>query len=147
MIVAFAGCGFALMALFARELVQRIVARRRLLGAEGEVVDVVRKLAPRGPGQFRWRPHYMVFPVVTFTPAGGSTVKFQSEAGDGGQASGYRVGQRLAVRYDPDGRIPPMLDTWSGLWLPPAVGMFAGLVFLASSAMAAWAFGGRVIGR
>ena len=89
----------------------------------------------------------MFFPVVVFTPPGGSPVRFRSEVGGGGQALGYRVGQRLAVRYDQDGRIPPMLDTWSGLWLPPAVGEFAGLVFLAGSAMAAWAFGSRVIGR
>jgi hypothetical protein len=85
--------------------------------------------------------------VVAYTPAGGSPVEFQSEVGDGGKASGYRVGQRLAVRYDPDGRVPPLLDTWSGLWLPPVIGMFAGMVFLAGSAMAAWAFGSRMIGR
>src|SRR5262245_6478534 len=100
MIVAFAGCGFALMALFPRELVQRVAARHRLLRTEGEVVDVVQKTAPLSPGEVRWRPDYMFFPVVTFTPAGGSPVRFQSEIGDSGQASGYRIGQRLAVRYD-----------------------------------------------
>ena len=98
MIVAFAGCGFALMALFAREFLRRVAARRRLLRTEGEVVDVVRKAAPRGPGQVRRRPYFMFFPVVTFTPEGGAPVEFRSEVGDGGQASKYRVGQRLAVR-------------------------------------------------
>lgn len=139
MIVAFAVCGFALMALIARELVQRAAARRRLLRTEGAVVDVVRKTAPRSPGQVRWRPYSMFFPIVTFTPEGGMPVEFQSEVGEGGQASRYRPGQRLAVWYDPDGKTPPMLDAWSGPWLPPLVGMFAGLVFLAGSAMVAWA--------
>lgn len=147
MIVAFAGCGLLLLVLFAREFAQRIAARRRMLRAEGEVVAVVRKNAPRSTGEVRWRPDYMFFPVVVFTPPAGAPVKFQSEVGDGGRESGYRVGQRLAVRYDPDGTMPPTLDTWSGQWLPPLIGMFAGFVFLAGSAMAAWAFGSRVLGR
>lgn len=150
MIVVFAGCGLMLIALFTRELVQRFAARRRFLRAEGEVVHIVRKNAPRSSGEVRLRPSYLYFPVVTFTTAGGSPVKFQSEMGDSGRdesESRYRVGQRLAVRYDPEGKIPPTLDTWSGMWGPPVIGIFAGLVFLAGSAMTAWAFGNRMLGR
>lgn len=147
MIVAFAGCGLLLLVLFARELVQRIAARHRMLRTEGEVVEIIQKEAPHSPGEVRWRTVWMFFPVIRFTPEGGEPVTFKSEIGDGGQESKYEVGQTLSVRYDPEGKIPPMLDTWSGMWLPPVIGMFAGLVFLAGSGLVAVVFADKVLGR
>jgi hypothetical protein len=111
------------------------------------VVDVVRKAAPHSPGEVRWRTDWMFFPVVLFTPAGGQPVTFKSEVGDGGQESRYEVGQKLAVRYDPEGIIPPTLDTWSGMWLPPVIGLFAGLVFLAGSGLVAVVYADKVLGK
>jgi hypothetical protein len=147
MVVAFAGGGLLLLAMFARELAQRIAARRRMLRSEGEVVEVVRQAAPPGPEEVRWRTDWVFFPVIRFTPEGGRPVTFKSEVGDGGQESRYEVGQRLGVRYDPAGKIPPMLDAWSGMWLPPLIGMFAGLVFLVGSGLAAVVFADKVLGR
>lgn len=150
MIVAFGGCGLLLLVLFARELIRRLAARGRMLRAEGEVVDIVRKVAPRSPGRVRARTAYLFFPVITFTPDGGGPVTFRSEVGDGGRSedeSRYRVGDKLPVRYDPDGQFPPMLDTWSGVWLPPVMGLFAGLVFLGGAGLVAIVFADKVLGR
>lgn len=52
MILAFAGCGFLLLVRFARELAQWIAACRRMLRAEGEVVEIVQKEAPIMHGEF-----------------------------------------------------------------------------------------------
>jgi hypothetical protein len=147
MIVAFFGSGLLLVVVFLRELCRKLARRHRLRSADGVVTSVVKKAASRGPGRVRWRTYWRFFPVVTFTPPGGFPVTFTSEVGDGGTESRYRPGQRLAVRYDPDGEIPPTLDCWSALWLPPLLGIFSGLVFLFGAALTYWTVGERVLGR
>jgi hypothetical protein len=57
------------------------------------------------------------------------------------------VGQKIAVLYDPDGAIPPMIDSWAGLWGPHLVRTIAGPLFLFAALFLNWAFGERILGR
>jgi hypothetical protein len=86
----------------------------------------------------------MDFPVVKFTTSAGKEITFQLETGDSGDVSRYSVGQRLGVRYDPEGAFRPMMDSWSGVWLPNMMAVFSGLVFLFGSYLIYFAFGDRI---
>jgi hypothetical protein len=56
------------------------------------------------------------------------------------------VGQTIDLRYDPSARVPPTVDSWSGLWLKDLMGIFAGVVFLSGAALCYVAFGDRIFG-
>jgi hypothetical protein len=86
----------------------------------------------------------MHFPVITFEQHG-VTQTFTSEVGDG-ENTRFFIGQKITVRYDPTGAIPPTIDSWSGMWLRPAIGIFSGFVFLGGTAIVYVAFGNRVFG-
>ncbi len=146
MMFVFALCGGGLCVAAVRELVRRILSVGRFERAVGIVVGVERKYSkimlggPRGS-------RVMNFPVITFGRPGGQVVTFRSEVGDGRKVSRYRIGQRLGVRYDPAGEFAPMLDTWSGMWLPSVMYVVAGIVFLFGAALIYVAFGERIFGR
>src|SRR5262249_38058456 len=84
------------------------------------------------------------FPVITFRRRG-ETQTFTSAFGHG-EKTRFVIGQKIGVRYDPTGAIPPTVDSWSGLWLTPVSGIVAGSVFLGGAALVYVTFGRRVFG-
>jgi hypothetical protein len=78
---------------------------------EGVVVDPGREWSADGGMQFRyWSP------VVTFTPPGGSTVRFRSKFGTPVRC---QAGQRVPVCYRAASPNNAVIDTFSQAWLVP----------------------------
>src|SRR5688572_16476215 len=143
MMVGFGVGGVYLLFHFIRELARRLARLPYLERVEGTVTAVKSKVEhfsnQRDSGLVT-----MYFPVITFQRHGKSQT-FTSEFGDSDTAR-FVIGQKIGVRYDPTGAIPPMVDSWSTLWLPPAMGIVAGLAFLGGAALVYVAFGRRVFG-
>jgi hypothetical protein len=144
MIVVLFGGGLLVLWIFVREMLQRWRLRRRLLCAEGKVINVIKKSMPIIGSTTRVHPTWRFFPVITFTPVGGDALTFTSETGDSGRTSRYRIGQTLSVRYDPTGEIPPMMDSWFDMWGPSVFGILAGLAMLFGSILIACTLGAHV---
>ncbi len=72
--------------------------------------------------------------VVRFKTAAGET-ELQSRWGTSGEgfARGYRVGQELAVVYDPANPGEARIDSIGELWAPALVPLVPGLAFLLAS--------------
>lgn len=62
----------------------------------------------------------------------------------GGAVSKYRGGQRIGVVYDIDDRFAPMIDSFSGIWLPAILQAVAGIVLIGAGVMIYFAFGDRI---
>ena len=122
--------------------------RRALVGTVGIVLRVERKVSRTGSsiGDLRGG-NIRHFPVVSFEGPDGRRISFQSSVGDSGRTSRYRTGQPIAVRYDPAGRIEPMVDFWGAIWFEPLMLAFAGAVFIGGAALIWLAFGDRILGR
>lgn len=144
MMVVFPLSGVIFLIVSVRELVSRISRRRYFLRTDGIIVGTKTKTL-RTTRRGRVRPTIMHFPVIRFTTQTGEAVTFTSETGDTGPVSGYAQGQRLAIFYDPNGVLAPMLASWSGVWLPNLMGVLAGIVFLLAGLLIYWAFWERII--
>jgi hypothetical protein len=77
----------------------------------------------------------------------GAETTFISEIGAGARTERYVVGQKIAVLYDPDGEIPPMINSWAGIWLPHLIHTIAGPIFIFAALLIYWAFGDRILGQ
>lgn len=139
MMVVFPLSGIIFLIISVRELVRRIARRRYFLRADGLIVGIKTKTL-RTTRRGRLRPTIMNFPVIRFTTQTGEAVTFTSETGDTGPVSAYAQGQRLAIFYDPNGELTPMLASWSGVWLPNLMGVLAGLIFLLAGLLISWSF-------
>jgi hypothetical protein len=143
MMVVFPFSGVIFLIVSVRELVRRIARRRYFLRTDGIIVGIKTKTL-RTTRRGRLRPTIMHFPVMRFTTQTGEAVTFTSETGDTGPVSGYTHGQHLAIFYDPNGELPPMLASWSGVWLPNLMGVLAGIVFMFAGLLIYWAFWERI---
>jgi hypothetical protein len=142
MMAVFSVAGVCFLFIFIRELVRKLARLPYLERTEGTVTAIKATVS-----NFHSDSHVnttMHFPVITFEHHG-VTQTFTSEVGDG-EKTRFFIGQKIAVRYDPSGDIPPTIDSWSGLWLRPVIGIVSGFVFLAGTAMVYIAFGNRVFG-
>ncbi|MBS1795309.1 MAG: DUF3592 domain-containing protein [Acidobacteria bacterium] len=147
MMFAFALAGSGLIVAAVRELALKLRRRKYFRRTTGSIVRVERERHRRRPGEIRRRvAQYRFFPVVKFRNEAGAEIVFRSETGDGGRVSKYRVGQRLPVVYDPDDRVPPMIDTFAGVWLPVVFLLLAGIVFAGGALTIFFAFGARIFG-
>lgn len=146
MMVAFAAAGIFMLAVSLRELLRKFASHHRFERAEGIVIDIQRKTM-RSTGRNHRKPTIINLPVIQFTTRSGQVVTFTSETGDSGDASRYDVDMLLPIRYDPEGKFKPMLDSWSGIWLPNAMAVLSGFVFLFGALLIAWAFGDRLFGQ
>jgi hypothetical protein len=94
---------------FAMTAVRIYLRRRRFLArampALGKVVDV--KI--RGTGR-----NAMSFPVFAFRTEGGEDQRAESQMGSGFQA--FRIGETVAVRYDPTNPAIADVDTFAVMW-------------------------------
>ncbi|HMP03370.1 MAG TPA: DUF3592 domain-containing protein [Gemmatales bacterium] len=138
--------GLMILGVSLREGVLRLWRRRRLVRAEGVIVYVVKKTFRRMPqSKPHLRPLILNFPLVQFRTREGDEIKFTSETGDTGPQSRYVAGERLAVLYDPEGKLPPTLATVSGQWLPSLIGVLAGCIFLSVTLLIYCSFWERIV--
>ena len=89
--------------------------------ASGTVVDLVQRVFNPGSAG-------VYCPLVQFTTASGQPVRFES--GFGTMPASHRVGQTIAVRYDPDDPQKAEVDSATSRWLVPGCMAAMGLGFL-----------------
>ena len=142
MMLAFTAAGLFLLVVSLRELFSKIVHRRRFERAEGVVMQVKQKVM-RSTLRRRTKPTILNLPVIRFTTRTGDAVTFTSETGDTGKVSKYAAGKRVQVCYDVDREFVPMIDSWSGVWLPNLMAVLASLGFLIGAILIGFVFIGR----
>lgn len=148
MMVAFLLIGAGLVLAAVRDLILKLTRMIYFRRATGIVVKVERERQFAQPDDFRHRAaQYRFFPVIKFNHLSGREATFRSAIGDGGETSKYRVGQRIAVVYDVDDKLPPTINSWAGVWLPVLILAFAGLVFIGGAALIYFAFGAKIFGK
>ena len=145
MMVVFFLAGAGLFAAGLRELIRRFAARRRLRPAEGEIVRIEKRQKTTDTESGRTAEFH--YPEIRFHPERGAEETFTSEIGAGARTARYAVGQKIAVLYDPEGEIPPMVNSWAGIWVPHLVHMIAGPIFIFAALLFYWAFGDRILGQ
>jgi Protein of unknown function (DUF3592) len=89
--------------------------------ATGKVVGLVKRVfKPGSAGSY--------CPVVEFMAANGEAVRFESDFGT--MPASHRVGQSIAVRYDPADPTQAEIDSPASRWLAPGCMIVMGLGFL-----------------
>jgi hypothetical protein len=146
MMVVFALCGAGLVYAGLRELARKWQARGRWERTEGLVVRVERKTMRLSNQRPNVRPTVLNFPVVKFRTQAGREISHKMETGDTGQRSRYVAGQKLAIVYDPEEEFPPMIDSWSGVWLTSLMLVIGGAAFIGGAVLIYVAFGDRFVG-
>jgi hypothetical protein len=148
MMFAFGLAGAGLVIAAVREFILKFYRLTYFRRATGSVVKVERERQFAQPDGFRHRKtQYRFFPVIKFKHLSGAEVVFRSETGDGGETSKYSVGQRISVAYDIDDKVPPMINSFSGIWLPVILQAVGGLVFIGGALTIYFAFGAKIFGR
>ena len=90
--------------------------------ATGTVVDLVKRVFNPGSAG-------VYCPVVQFTTALGQLIRFESDFGT--MPASHRVGQSIAVRYDPADPQKAEVDSATSRWLVPGCMIGMGIIFLA----------------
>jgi hypothetical protein len=149
MMVASLLAGIGLLFAAVKELILKLRRMRYFRRVTGSVIKVEReRQLPNPDSDFRHRTaQYRFFPVIKFKHLSGEEVTFKSAIGDGGETSKYRVGQKIAVVYDIDDRLPPMINSFSGVWLPVILQAVGGTVFIVGAALIYFAFGAKIFGK
>ena len=149
MMFAFFLCGIGLVIAGVSEFILKFYRMTYFRRAMGSIVKVERKRQiNHSDSGFRHRKtQYNFFPVIKFKHLLGKEVIFQSETGDGGETSKYSVGQQIAVVYDVDNKLPPMINSFAGVWLPVILQTVGGIVFAGSAVMIYFAFGAKIFGK
>jgi hypothetical protein len=93
----------------------------RGVAATGTVVDLVKRVFNPGSAG-------VYCPVVDFTTATGQPVRFESQFGT--MPASHRVGQSIAVRYDPADPQKAEVDSATANWFVPGCTIAMGLLFL-----------------
>jgi hypothetical protein len=146
MMLAFITAGLLFAGISLRDLFRKLDSRRRFVRAEGVVLHIQRKVM-HSTNRHRFKPTILNFPVIRFSTQTGEAVTFTSQTGDSGKVSRYSAGARVPVRYDPLREFVPMIDTWSGIWLPTIMVLLAALGFLAGAALVGFMFSDQILGR
>jgi hypothetical protein len=89
--------------------------------ATGKVVGLVKRVFTAGSAG-------VYCPVVEFATASGEVVRFESDFGT--MPASHRVGQSIAVRYDPIDPQKAEVDSATARWLAPGCMILMGLGFL-----------------
>ncbi|HVE56777.1 MAG TPA: DUF3592 domain-containing protein [Pyrinomonadaceae bacterium] len=149
MMFAFFLGGIGLLIAAVKEFITKFYRMSYFRRAMGSIVKVERKrqISPSDSDNWNRKTQYSFFPVVKFKHLSGEEVIFQSETGDGGETSRYSVGQRIAVVYDVDNKLPPMINSFAGVWLPVILQAVGGIVFTGSAVMIYFAFGAKIFGK
>ena len=150
MMVVFGVAGIALVWDGLRTGFRILQALPRLVATKGVVLKVhkERNFLPTRSGTRREPGSSTAnFPVIHFRTADGEQASFRGPFGTRGSRSSYRIGQAVPVLYDPDGDLAPMINSWSGIWLPPAIEILMGMVFVGGALLIWFAFGDQILGR
>ena len=83
------------------------------------------------------------YPVLRFTTESGKVKQFCSHIAG---STKYRIGATLPVLYDPDGIMPPTIDSWFALWGSYLLFILSGPIFFIGSALVYVAFRNRLMG-
>lgn len=147
MLFAFLLVGSGLVIAALRDLILKLCRMAYFRRAKGSVLKVEREKYLPPPGGFRHRKtRYKFFPVVKFKHLSGEEVVCKLPVGEIGETSKYRVGQKIPIVYDLDDKLPPMINSFSGVWLPVIAQTFAGIVFIGAAALIYAAFGKKIFG-
>jgi hypothetical protein len=139
MMVAFFLGGAGLFIAGALGLARRFAARRRLRPVQGEIVRIdVRTKVTDSESNRSADYHY---PEIRFRPEFGDEITFLSEIGAGARAKRYAVGQKIAVLYDPDDELAPVIN-----WGPNVLRVIFGPMFVGAAVGIYWAFGDKIFG-
>gem|GEM_PF-6466951 len=147
MMFVFLLCGSGLVVAAVRELILKLYRLTYFRRATGSVVKVECSEQSVHPDVRRHKTQYNYFPVIKFKHLSGREVTFKSEIGYGGETPEYRIGQKISVVYDIDDKLPPMINSFACVWLPPIFLALMGLVFIGSGLMIYFAFGARIFGK
>src|SRR5205807_10128066 len=93
----------------------------RGVAATGTVVDLVRRVFNPGSAG-------VYCPVIDFATVTGQRVRFESQFGT--MPASHRVGQAVAVRYDPSDPQKAEVDSATANWFVPGCTIAMGLAFL-----------------
>jgi hypothetical protein len=127
-----------------------------LIQTTGEIVRIERKRVQRSSGSIRRRAQVANYPVIEFRTQMGELRTFQSEIGDVSEdtdflagpdaptGSKYRVGQPIAVFYDPGNQMPPVIESLRTVWYTSAMLAGGGAVFIGGGLLILFAFGDRI---
>ena len=119
--VLFVLIGIAVLISGAAAAVKQSRKAARSVAATGTVVDLVKRVFNPGSAG-------VYCPVVDFTTATGQPVRFESQFGT--MPASYRVGQSIAVRYDPADPQKAEVDSATANWFVPGCTIAMGLLFL-----------------
>jgi hypothetical protein len=101
--------------------VKQVRRSGRGVAATGTVVDLLSRVFNPGSAA-------VYCPVVEFTAATGQPVRFESQFGT--MPASHRVGQSIAVRYDPANPQKAEVDSATANWFVPGCTIAMGLGFL-----------------
>jgi hypothetical protein len=105
-------------------------ARARAVRADGEVVELVEERSRNSSGSL-WAPR------VRFRIPDGRSFEFVSSVRT--KPPAYAVGDRVAVRYDPDHPSEARIDDWLSWWFLPSLLGALGAVFTIVGSALLWA--------
>ena len=145
MMVIFCLAGIGLFVSGVLGLARRFSARGRFRAAEGEIIRIVKRQKSVDDNLGRTAEYH--YPEIKFFREFGGETTFLSEIGAGSRAERYAVGQKIGVLYDPEEKIPPMIDSWTGIWGPSILKTIAGPLFFFGGSLIYWAFGDKMLGR
>jgi hypothetical protein len=119
--VLFALIGIAVLISGAVAAVKQVRKSGRGVATTGTVVDLVKRVFNAGSAG-------VYCPVVEFTAASGQPVRFESQFGT--MPASHRVGQSIAIRYDPADPQKAEVDSATANWFVPGCTIAMGILFL-----------------
>jgi hypothetical protein len=124
--------GVGLMMTGLRQLSQRIRSKAGMVPVEGKIVGFRTRRA-RGRTEFS-------FPIIEYLRGDGTSERFESVMGNPKSHLRQQIGDSVAVLYDPDRRIEPMIASFTGKYLEPVALLLAGGAMTAVATVVAWLF-------
>jgi hypothetical protein len=138
MIVVFL-IGTGLLFSAGRQLILLIERAPYLVRTKGEIIEIrFEQRERRSRNRTRKLGEYSVgFPIVSFQTETGETIVFESQTGaetSEFERSGFRIGNEIAVIYDRENKLPPMINSTSN-HAAIAVSAFFGLIMIGVSVL------------
>src|SRR5262249_21001758 len=117
--------------------------RRPFMRSATGIIVGVKQEPTIGSVEFESQPGYR--PILRYTTETGEVRQFVSESGWTGRKSHYSRAAQLPVLYDPDGVLPPRINSWFALWGGHLLLIALGLISIGCGALIYVLFGQRVL--
>lgn len=124
--------GVGLMVTGLRQLSQRFRSMAGMVPVDGKIVGFRTRRA-RGRTEFS-------FPIIEYLRRDGTSERFESVMGNPTSHLRQQIGDSVAVLYDPERQIQPMIDSFSGKYLEPVALLLAGAAMTAVATVVGWLF-------